>query len=185
MADGGVINLADRKADRLEHECARLRASNEALVELAKANLAAQAQTHSAVLGVLGADSLLTLDKALAGPVATSLGVDLVRVFVEGQTPLPNAQSIRACAPGLADALLGGQAEWIGPLDTRFADALYAPQTTRMRSEARVGLEMAGTRGVVCLASCDEALFTPGQAGDLLHFFARVLERQISPWLAH
>lgn len=184
MADDGVINLADRKADRLEREGVRLRASNAALVELAKANLAAQAQTHSAVLGVLDADSLLMLDRALAGPVATSLGVDLVRVFVEGQTPLPSGQSIRACAPGLTDALLGGKAEWIGPLDARYGDALYAPQAARLRSEARVGLDLANTRGVVCLASCDESVFTPGQAGDLLHFFARVLERQISPWLA-
>mgnify|MGYP006272396171 CR=1 FL=1 len=183
MADDGVIDLASRQRARLEAELARQRASNEALIALAKANLAAQAQTHGAVLSILEAETAPALDRKLAGPVAGALGVDVVRVFIEGCALLPSGQAIQACAPEFADALLGGAAERLGPVDTRYADALYAGKAAALRSEAVARLDIAGAPGALCLASRDRDAFGPDQAGDLLHFLARVLERRLAPWL--
>lgn len=184
MAEDGVIDLASRQRARLEAELNRLRASNTALVAMAKANLAAQAQTHGAVLSVLEAPTLAALDRTLAGALAASLGVDCVRVFIEGHAALPAPQAIRACAPDLVSALLGRAGERLGPVDTRFADALYAGKASSLRSEAIVRLDIAGAPGVLCLASRDGAMFSPDQGADLIHFLARVLERRIGPWLS-
>lgn len=183
MADDGVIDLAARQRAKLESELRRLRATNTALVALAKANLAAQAQTHGAVLAVLDAQTLPALDRQLAGPVAGALSVDVVRVFVEGHAPLPSGRAILACAPDLTAALLGKQAERLGPVDTRFADALYGGKASSLRSDAITRLQMGANTGFLCLASRDGEAFAPDQAADFLHFFARVLERRLGPWL--
>ena len=183
MAEDGVIDLASRQRAKLETELARLRASNEALIALAKANLAAQAQTHGAVLSILEADTLPALDRKLAGPVAGALGVDVVRVFIEGRALLPAGQAVLPCAPDFTQALVNGKAERLGPVDARYADALYAGKASALRSEAIARLDIAGTAGALCLASRDGDAFRPDQAADLLHFLARVIERRLAPWL--
>jgi len=183
MADDGVIDLAARQRAKLETELSRLRASNEALIALAKANLAAQAQTHAAVLAVMEAETLAALDRKLAGRVAGALGVDVVRVFIEGHAPLPAGQAIQPCAPDFAQALTGSKAERLGPVDGRYADALYGAKASALRCEAVALLDIAGVPGALCLASRDGEMFRPDQAADLLHFFARVLERRLAPWL--
>jgi uncharacterized protein YigA (DUF484 family) len=183
MAEDGVIDLAARQRSKLEGELARLRASNEALIALAKANLAAQAQTHAAVLAVMEAETLLALDRKLAGRVAGALTVDVVRVFLEGHAPLPAGQAIQPCAPEFTEALLGSKAERLGPIDTRYADALYAGKASSLRTEAIARLDVGGVAGALCLGSRDGDMFRPDQAADLLHFLARVLERRLAPWL--
>ncbi|MCC5996246.1 MAG: DUF484 family protein [Oceanicaulis sp.] len=183
LTESGVVDLGAHARRKLEAELARARATNAALVALAKANLAAQAQTHAAILAVLEADSLTTLDRKLAGRAAGALSVDMIRVFIEGADPLPGGQAIRACSPDLTDALLGKRAERLGPLDERFAGALYGDQARGLRSEALVRMELARQPAVLCLAARDARAFTPDQGADLLHVFARVLERRITPWL--
>lgn len=183
LSSDGVVDLAGRQRARLERELSRVKVSNAALVELSKANLAAQAQCHSAVLAVMEADSLPALDRKLDGRVAGALSVDKVRVLIEGCTPLAESRAIIGCAPELVDALIGTKAERLGPVDARFADAVYGPQGPGLRSEALARMEIAGHPAALCLAARDGAAFTPDMGADLLHFFARVLERRITPWL--
>lgn len=184
LAASGVVDLGAHARKRLEAGLARARATNTALVALAKANLAAQAQTHAAIIAVMEADSLSALDRKLAGRAAGALSVDVIRIFIEGADPLPGGQAIRPCSPELTDALLGKRAERLGPVDERFASALYDARASGLRSEALVRLELARRPAVLCLAARDARAFTPDQGADLLHFFARVLERRITPWLA-
>lgn len=175
------INAAARA--KLQAEIRRLKATNDALISLAKANLAVQAQTHSAVLALLEAESLAALDRKLAGRVAAALNVDLIRVFIEGHAPLKSAESILGAAPDLAGSLLGESSERLGPVDRRFADALYGPQANRQQAEAMVRLSIGGRTGVLCLAARDHEAFTPDQGSDLLHFLARVIERRLVSFL--
>ncbi|MCH8488599.1 MAG: DUF484 family protein [Oceanicaulis sp.] len=184
LTQSGVVDLGAHARRKLEAELARARATNAALIALAKANLAAQAQTHAAILAVLECENLQALDHKLAGRAAGALSVDLIRVFIEGCTPLPGAKAIRPCSPELVEALLGARSEKLGPVDARYADALYGEQAKGMRSEALVRLELARRPAVLCLAARDARAFSPDQGADLLHVFARVLERRISPWLA-
>ena len=179
----GVVDLASRQRQRVEEELARAHASKAALIELSKANLAAQAQTHSAVLAVLEAETLTALDRKLDGRVAGALNVDKVRVLIEGCAPLPDGRAIIGCAPDFIDALIGAKANRLGVIDTRFSDAVYGPQGPGLRSEALVRLHVAGHPAALCLGARDEAAFTPEMGVDLLHFLGRVLERRITPWL--
>lgn len=183
LAGESVVDLSKKAREKLEREVRKVRATNTALIALAKANLAVQAQVHGAVLAVLEADSLTALDRKLSGRAAGSLGVDIVRVFVEGHAPLKAGAAIQGCAPELVDALLGSKAERLGPIDTRFADALYGPMGPGLRSEALARLEFGGRPGVLCLGARNGETFSPDQGADLLHFLARVLERRITPWL--
>lgn len=183
LADESVVDLSQRARQKLERELRRTRATNTAVIALAKANLAAQAQTHGAVLAVIESESLTALDRMLSGRAAGALGVDIVRVFIEGHAPLKSGAAIQACAPDLVDALVGETAERLGPVDTRFADALYGAMGSGLRSEALARLEIGGRPGVLCLAARDGRAFTPDHGADLLHFLARALERRITPWL--
>lgn len=182
-AETGVIDLGQRARGKLEAEVRKLRATNEALIALAKANLAAQAQTHAAVLAVLEAETLAALDRKLTGRVPGALSVDVARVFIEGHAPLQSATSILGCSPDLVASLLGEHGERLGPVDTRFSDALYGPHGPSLRSEALARMEIGGHTGVLCLAARDASAFTPDQGADLIHFLARALERRIAPWL--
>lgn len=183
LASERVVDVASRQRRRVELELAKVQAANAALIELSKANLAAQAQCHSAVLAVLETETLAALDRKLEGRVAGALSVDKVRVLIEGCTPLPGGRALIGCAPDLVEALIGAKAERLGPVDTRFADAVYGPQGPGLRSEALVRMEIDGHPAALCLAARDAAAFTADMGADLLHFFARVLERRITPWL--
>lgn len=181
--DGNVVDLGVVARARLQTEIRRLRKANETLISLAKANLAAQAQAHNAVLSIMDAATLADLDKKLSGRVADALGVDVARVYLEGHAPLKSAEAIRGAAPDLSAALLGPYAERLGPIERRYADALYGPRGAKMNSEAVVALEVEGRQGVLCLASRDAAMFDPRQGADLVHFLARALERRMAVWL--
>lgn len=183
VRENGVVDLGQRQRERLQNELSRTKATNQALISMAKANMAAQAQVHSAILAVLEANNLMALDRKLAGRVAGALSVDVIRVFLEGHAPLSNGAAIQGCSPGLIEALLGDKSERLGPIDTRFNDALYAGQAAGLRSEALARIEIADVPGVLCLAARDESAFSPEQGADLLHFFARVIERKIAPHL--
>ncbi|VXC85226.1 MULTISPECIES: DUF484 family protein [Oceanicaulis] len=184
-ADSGdsVVDLGQRRQKKLEKDLRKARATSDALIALAKANMAAQAQTHAAVLAILEAEDLSALDHKLAGRVAGALSVDAVRVFLEGHSPLKDADAILGCSPELADGLLGDDSERLGLVNGRFADALYGPLGPNMRSEAIARIEIGGHPGVLCLASRDARAFTADQGADLIHFLARALERRIAPWL--
>ncbi len=178
-----VVDLSAAKRERLEAEIRRVRASNEALVSLSKANLAAQAQTHAAVLALVEAETLAAIDRRLQGRVCDALNIDAARVFVEGHHPLRGARALFGAGPGLVGSALGDAAEVLGPVAPRLADMLYGPQAARMASHALVRLEIGERSGLMCLASAEAAAFTRDQGGDLVHFLARVLERRLAAHL--
>ena len=180
---GSVVDLAQRRQKKLEKDLRKVRATNDALIALAKANMAAQAQTHAAVLAILEAEDLAALDHKLASRVAGALSVDAVRVFLEGHSPLKDASAILGCSPELTQALLDDDSERLGLVNGRFADALYGPLGPNLRSEAIARMEIGGHPGILCLASRDARAFTADQGADLIHFLARALERRIAPWL--
>ena len=178
----GVVDLAAAARDKLLAEIRQLKALNEGLVETARANLAVQSQVHMALLAMLEADTLAGLDRKLSGRVAGALGVDVLRVFIENHAPLRAAESVLGAADGLIESVLGERVERLGPIEPRFADALYGPQGARVQSEALVRLEIGERRGVLALAARDASLFTPGQGTELLSFLARALERLLARW---
>lgn len=179
----GVIDLGQAARNRLMTEIKQLKALNEGIVETARANLAIQSQVHMAVLALLEADSLATLDRKLANRIPGALSVDLTRVFVEDHAPLRDGESLKPCATGFVDRILGQNVERLGPIEGADGDALYAPQGQRMKSHALVRLDMGSHQGVLALAARDAHMFQAGQGTELLNFLARSLERLLVRWL--
>lgn len=181
--DGNLVDINRAARLRMEAEIRRLKAHNDRLLMLSRANLAAQAQTHAAAVSIVEAESVEELDRTLAARVAGPLGLDVARVFIESYVPRRGARSILAATEGLCDAALGDKAEHLGPVDTHLAEVLYGLQAPRLRSHALIGLEIAGRPGVLCLASRGLETFTADQGADLPHFLGRLIERRIAPWL--
>lgn len=196
LADGEVMNallgvdaganITDLNAAaraRLQGEISRLKAANESLQDMLKGNLAAQASAHAAIMGLMDEPSLAALDRRLAGHTATTLGLEAVRVCLEGITALPRAIAILPAAPGLRSAMLGECVQKLGAPDPRLAGSIYGVQAGRVASEAVIALEGRGFSGVLCLGSARRDAFRPADAPDLAHFLARVLERRLEALL--
>lgn len=181
----GMSDIGAKAREGLQREIRRLKAANDTLITIARNNLAAQARAHSAVLKVIDTPTLAALDRELAGPVASALGVEAVRVCLEGQTPLPRPMAILPAAPGVKAALLGEASDRLGAPDPRFAPGLYGPQAARIASEAVIALEGKGFTGLICLGARDENTFRSGDAADLVHFLARAVEKRLSVLLDH
>jgi len=181
--DGNLVDINRAARVRMNEELRKLRAHNDRLLALSRANLAAQAQTHAAALSITEAESLEHLDRTLAARVAGPLGLDVARVLIEHYVPRRGARCVLAAPGGLVEAALGGEADHLGPLDTHLADVLYGLQAPRLRSHALIALEIAGRPGLLCLASRGLETFTADQGADLPHFLGRLIERRIGPWL--
>ncbi len=176
----GMTDIGAKAREGLQREIRRLKAANDSMIAIARNNLAAQARAHSAVLKIIDTPTLAALDRELAGPVATALGVEAVRVCLEGKTPLPRPMAILPGAPDLRKAMLGDASERLGAPDPRFAPGIYGPQSARIASQAVIALEGKGFAGLICLGARDAQTFRCGDAADLVHFLARAVEKRLS-----
>ncbi|WP_300552636.1 DUF484 family protein [Maricaulis sp.] len=184
-AEGGVVDLGSAAREKLLTELRQLKALNEGIVETARANLAIQAQIHSAVLALLEVDSLAGLDRKISNRLTGTLGVDVCRILIEGHAPLKSAESILGAGDGSVADILGEKVERLGPVNTDRAHEIYGQHGSRMRSEAVVRLDFNGRDGLFALASRDPHLFQFGQGTELLNFLARAIERLILQWMHH
>lgn len=182
-AGANITDLNAAARTRLQSEITLLKAANESLQDMLRGNLAAQASAHAAIMGLIDEPSLSALDRRLAGHTATTLGLEAVRVCLEGVTALPRAIAILPAAPGLKLALMGDASERLGPPDARFAAPIYGVQASRVASEAVIAMEGRGFQGVLCLGSARRDAFRANDAADLAHFLARVLERRLEALL--
>jgi len=179
QADTNVTDLNAAARARLQSEITLLKAANKDLLDRLRGNLAAQASAHAAVMGLMDEPSLSALDRRLAGHTATTLGLEAVRVCLEGITALPRAIAILPAAPGLKMAMMGEASECLGAPDPRLSAPIYGVQASRVASEAVIALEGRGFSGVLCLGSARRDAFRLDDAADLAHFLARVLERRL------
>jgi len=182
-SEDGVIDLGAAARDKLLVELRQLKALNEGIIETARANLAVQSQIHMAILALLEAESLATLDRKFAGRVPGALGVDICRIYIEGHAPLKNAEAILGAGEGLIGQVLGQKIERLGRVKIASAEMLYGAHARRVQSEAVIRLDFGGHDGVMAVAARDPDHFQTGQGTELLNFLARALERQIVRWM--
>lgn len=181
--EANVTDLNAAARARLQSEITLLKAANEGLQDMLRGNLAAQASAHAAVMGLMDEPSLAALDRRLAGHTATTLGLEAVRVCLEGIAALPRPIAILPAAPGLKVAMLGEASERLGVPDPRLSGPIYGVQAGRVASEAVIALEGRGFSGVLCLGSARRDAFRANDAADLAHFLARILERRLEALL--
>lgn len=163
------------------HVAARVRESNarQQLETTARANYAAQAQAHGAVLDLLGARNNADLARLLDEAAVRRFGLVGGAIALEETAPA----GWRRLNPGGVDKIMGPEGEaWMGqPL---FPAELFLERAGEVRSNAliRVRVGEPGRAGLIAFASADPDGFSPDMGIELIALLARVTERVAERW---
>jgi uncharacterized protein len=176
---GNVIAIADLARDRMMRETRAARSKFSAIVETARANYEAQIRVQEAIIAVLDARDPEDLNQRLSGHVAFALAADscVICLSETGAT----SQGLDKVAGAIERLVPMEHPVMMGPID-RPRTWLYAERGAFLKSEALARLEFGPGRrlAILALASSDIEAFRPEHGGELVTFFARVLERVLT-----
>ncbi len=156
-------------------------AARRELEAIARANFAAQAQTHAAVIDILEARNHADLARRIDETARLRFGLCAGAVALEapGRTPA----GWRTLPEGMTDALLGpeGLNRMGAPL---YAEAMFGEAAEHVSSLAMVRLALwsPARQGVLAFGSPDLNGFTEEMGCELVAFIARVVERTAERW---
>jgi uncharacterized protein len=180
---GNVVAIADLARERMMRETRAARSRFASIVETARANYEAQIRVQEAIIAVLDARDPEDLNERLSGHVAFALAADACVIAVS---------ETGATSQGLDK--VGGAIERLVPIEhpimmgaiDRPRTWLYSEQSGHLRSEALARLEFGPDRrlAILALASSDVDAFRAEHGGELVVFFARVLERVLTRFAA-
>ena len=176
IVEFGPAALAHLSAAKTREKAARRQ-----LEATARANFAAQAQTHAAVIDLLEARNHADLARRVDeiarlrfGLVAGVVGLEAPGGVPAGWGPLPRDG---------ADGLLGA-AGLARMGDPRAAKALFGDQADQVASIAmvRMAIWTPARQGVLAFGSPEPEGFTGDMGAELVAFLARVVERMAERW---
>lgn len=181
---GNVVHFGPVAIARVHAAHQREAAQRRELEELARANFAAQAQTHGAVIDLLDAtghaDLAARVDEIARARFGLSAGV--LALECDGAAPA----GWRRLVDGQIDMLIGGPARqaFMGFAPT--ALGLFGERQAEVASMAMVRLAIwrPARPGLICFGSADPQGFTPEMGDELVAFLARVVERTAERWRA-
>ena len=194
-----VVDLRGMAMARVEDRLGALERTHKAVIAAAYENLAATAQVHRAVLRLMDETRFEGFLDALGREVSDILRLDSVQLLLESDEPeeaqaLDRLAGVLAVRPrGAVEAAMnagrGGPLRrpiLLRELPAGGAAAVHGARADRLRSEALLRLDLGPGRlpALLALGSDDAAQFRPGQATDLLGFFAGVIERILRRYLA-
>ena len=151
------------------------------LEAVARANFAAQAQTHASVVELLEARNHADLARRLdeLARLRFGLGAGMLALEGPGRTPA----GWRSLPEGMTDALLGpeGLSRMGTPL---YSEALFGDAADQVKSIAMVRLAIwaPARQGILAFGSPDPDGFTGDMGAELVAFLARVVERTAERW---
>lgn len=181
-----VVDLRQVAIDRLEARLAQLNDTHRNVIAAAYDNVAGTNMIHRAVLLLVGCATLAEFCAALAGPMASALRIDSVRLVIETEDPAALAiEGVLAVRPGfVADYM--GDARRAVVLRAAPSVATVVHQGLPVASEALMRLNLGEGAGVAMLAlgAADAEQFQPGQGTDLLAFLAGVTGRLMARLVA-
>ena len=151
------------------------------LEALAKANFAAQAQTHAAVIDLLEARNHSDLARRVDELATLRLGLAGAAVALEGPARIPAGWV--ALAEGQVDLVLGAQK--VARMGFHApALPLFGGRAGSVKSMAlvRLGLWSPSRQGILVFGSPDAQGFTSDMGSELVAFLARVFERTAERW---
>ncbi len=151
------------------------------LEAIAKANYAAQAQAHAAVLELLEARNHADLARRVeeAARLRFGLVAGVLALEQPGRTPA----GWRRLGKGMTDALLGP--EGLGRMGIPLqAEVLFGEAAAEVQSAAMVRLAIwaPARQGLLAFGSRDAEGFTGDMGCELVAFLARVVERTAERW---
>lgn len=178
-----VVEFGPAALARLEAARTREMTARQEIEAVARANFAAQAQTHAMAVDLLEARNNADLARRVNEGARARFGVATGSICLEGPGPVPVGW--RALPSGLLDMLIGGQA--ISRMGAcAGAQELFGEAAETVQSAAVVRLSVwSPTRtGVLAFGSADPEGFTPEMGAELVAFLARVVERTAERWPA-
>jgi uncharacterized protein YigA (DUF484 family) len=152
------------------------------LEEIARANFAAQAQTHGAVVDLLDARNLADLARRVDDLARTRFGLaaGIIAVETEGLPPA----GWKHLVEGQVDLILDGPQRLARMGFAPTALGLFGPEPGEIASMAMVRMAIwePSRQGLLAFGSADPEGFTPEMGTELVAFLARVVERTAERW---
>ena len=176
VVDFGPKALARAKAARSAESTARKQ-----LESTARANFAAQAHTHGAVLDLLEARNPSDLGRRMDELATLRFGLVGAVTALEEPGRVPAGWMV--LQPGGTDSLLNGRRmARLGQIKSAFP--LFGDRAPVVRSVAlaRIGPWTPQRTGLIAFGSPDPDGFNPQMGSDLIGFLARVAERIAERW---
>lgn len=181
-----VVEFGRAALTRLEEVAEREADARKRIEAVARANFAAQTQTHVAALDLMEARNPSDLSRRLDAAAQGRFGLVGAAIALEKPGGVPFGW--KALEAGGVDALLGEHGlTWLG---SNFAGlGLFGAGETPVKSVALIrmapqfpGSEAPGRHAICAFGSPDEDGFTPTMGCELVAFIARVVERTAERW---
>lgn len=181
-----VVEFGQAALTRLEAVVERETSTRRQIETIARANFAAQTQTHVAALDLMEARNHSDLARRLDGAAQGRFGLTSAVIAVEKPGGVPFGW--RALEPGRVDALLGEHGlHWLGPAFDGMN--LFGAQGDEVKSVALIRMapvipnsDPAQRPALCAFGSPDPDGFTPIMGCELAAFVTRVVERMIERW---
>jgi uncharacterized protein YigA (DUF484 family) len=147
----------------------------------ARANFAAQAQTHAAVIDLLDSRNHSDLARRLDDMASLRFGLAGAALAIEGPERVPAGWY--GLVEGQTDLILGAQRLHRMGFHAP-ARGLFGAKADQVRSMAivRVAIWEPAREGLIAFGSPDENGFTEDMGAELVAFLARVVERTAERW---
>ncbi|HKT55036.1 MAG TPA: DUF484 family protein [Caulobacteraceae bacterium] len=178
-----VLEFGPAALARLSAAKTREKAARRALEATARANFAAQAQTHAAVIDLLEARNHADLARRIDETARLRFGLVGGVIAIEAPEAIPAGW--RSLTPEGADVLLGppGLSRMGEP---RAAQTLFGELGGQIGSVAlaRITLWEPARQGVLAFGASEADAFTEDMGAELIAFLARVVERTAERWPA-
>ena len=181
-----VVEFGRAALTRLEEAAEREADARKRIESIARANFAAQTQTHVAALDLMEARNPSDLARRLDAVAQGRFGLAGAVIALEKPGGVPFGW--RGLEAGGVDALLGEHGlTWLGPNFDGLA--LFGAAEAEVRSVALIrmapqfpGAETPARHAICAFGSPEEDGFTPTMGCELVAFIARVVERTAERW---
>ena len=181
-----VVEFGRAALTRLEEAAEREADARKRIESIARANFAAQTQTHVAALDLLEARNLSDLARRLDSVAQGRFGLAGAALALEKPGPVPFGW--RALDEGGVDGLLGEHGlTWLGPNFDGLN--LFGAAEAQVRSVALIrmapqfpGAETTARPALCAFGSPEDDGFTSTMGCELVAFIARVVERTAERW---
>ena len=180
VASGNVVEFAPMARVHAAHQ--REAEQRQLLEEIARANFAAQAQTHGAVVDLLDARNHSDLARRVDDLARARFGLAAGVIALECEN-LPPA-GWRPLVEGQVDLILDGSRRMARMGFSPTAMGLFDPEVGEIRAMAMVRMAIwePSRQGLLAFGSTNPDDFTPDMGAELVAFLARVVERTAERW---
>ena len=180
VASGNVIEFAPMARVHAAHQ--REAEQRQLLEEIARANFAAQAQTHGAVVDLLDARNHADLARRVDELAQQRFG--LVAGVIALETEVHSPAGWKMLVESQVDMILGGSQRLARMGFAPTALGLFDGRADEIKSMAMVRMAIwePSRQGLLAFGSADPEGFTEDMGTELVAFLARVVERTAERW---